>query len=134
MKTILKRFVFALAALVTIVPISCNKDEKSSDIEGTTWTVSYVDTEDGETWEMGESFTFLAGGRGTYTYFQKRLDVQENYSYTAKGTYVYNAPNVIFTLEPDEDGDVYFYTGVINGNKMAVYDWDGDFLDTFTKQ
>lgn len=126
--TIMSRILSILATTIVVFLAvanltSCNKDNSSPSLDGTTWTATQ--TTHGSTYSYTLSFgktsfsmkftapTGSNGGTETVMY---------------AGTYTYDDP--VVTLNTEIDGKKNILNGVRDGNKLTFTGWDAP---TFTK-
>lgn len=111
----MKKFLIAMAALMTLAFIGCEKEEEPATdaLTGTTWTSSYGGTPLAVSFNAGGIVTLNMGSE-TYT-----------------GTYTYNAPNV--AIQMPIDGRNVAFTGTYSNGTLNISSSEyGSFVFTQT--
>jgi hypothetical protein len=112
----------SLAGLLVFGLSSCSKDkDDNSSLARTTWVKYYPD------------FTTISIHFRTYAIVEIVETDRDGWDrYSTSGTYTYSEPNVTITIS--EDGDTYRITGIVNGDTLTLYSYEGGELGGFQKQ
>ncbi|MCM1300120.1 MAG: hypothetical protein NC250_06050 [Alistipes senegalensis] len=128
----MKKFFFALAAVVALAFVGCSDDDKDdakseNGLVGTTWEY-YESNESGG--YLHDTFAFKKNGNVTWT--ESWLEFGDQGTDVINGTYTYSEPNLSMKFTDDE-GDTYRFIGTVEGNSIRLYE-DGDYYGTLTKK
>lgn len=131
----MKRFLWTLTAVSAMLFAGCDfiddpeGDDEDSALVGTTWLCSPFEMV-GSNYHIDIALTFHDGGIVNWTDIYNYGDGTKSYDYY-DGTYTYEAPHI--HLEIDDDGDILYLEGEVNGNEMILYD-EGEFYGIFIRE